>query len=517
VADGLSDFPRLLAAHLELTLLALLVGVALSVPLGVLASRRRALEHLVLTAAGIVQTIPSLALLALMVPLLGALRLANIGFLPAFVALVLYSVLPILRNTTTALANVDPAMLEAARGVGMSPRESLLRVELPLALPVILAGIRTAAVWTVGAATLATPVGAASLGNYIFSGLQTRNPTLVLVGSLGSALLALALDGLMGLCALALARRSRALGCLVLAALLGLFAFVGVSAIARARAARAAPVVIGAKTFTEQYILSEALAEWLGARAGIPAGVRASLGSSVAFDALRTGAVDAYVDYSGTIWATVMKRAHTPSDRGALLAEVRRYLADVHRIELAAVLGFENAYALAMRRGDAERLGVRRISELALRAPELAIGGDYEFFGRPEWQAIRERYGIRFREERAMDPSLMYQAVAAGAVDVIGAFSSDGRIVALDLVVLEDDRGAIPPYDAVVLAGSRLARERPDALAALREVDGRIDIDEMRRMNLAVDRDHRSPKSVARDLLTRWAAGEIKAQGTMKR
>jgi osmoprotectant transport system permease protein len=196
-----------------------------------------------------------------------------------------------------------------------------------------------------------------------------------------------------------------------------------------------------------------------------------------------------------------MRRDAASVDRDTVLAEVGRYLKDQHGIEVAGALGFENAYAMAMRRAQADELRVRGIADLAPYASRLAVGGDYEFFQRPEWRAIQERYGLRFREQRSMDPSLMYQAVANSQVDLIGAFSTDGRIAALDLVLLEDPRHAIPPYDAVILAGARLVREHPDAVAALRSLAGTIDADRMRRMNLEVDQNGKSPEAVAADFL----------------
>ena len=195
-----------------------------------------------------------------------------------------------------------------------------------------------------------------------------------------------------------------------------------------------------------------------------------------------------------------MQRETVPS-RDAVLGEVSRFLSEEHGIEVAGALGFENAYALAMRRQQAEEIGIRRIGDLAAYARRLVIGGDYEFFGRPEWIAIRDTYGLTFASQRTMDSSLMYQAVAGGQVDVISAFSTDGRIAAFDLVVLEDERGAIPPYDALILAGPRLVRERPDVVAALRQITGTIDANRMRRMNLAVDQDGASPAAVAESFL----------------
>jgi osmoprotectant transport system permease protein len=495
--EQLALLPGYLSAHLGLTLFALFVGVSVSVPLGVLSARSPRLERPVLVVASVIQTVPSLALLALMVPLLAALDMPSIGSLPAFLALVLYSVLPVLSNTVTGIAGVDRALVEAAQAVGMTQRQQLLRVELPMALPVIVAGIRTAATWTVGMATLSTPVGGVSLGNYIFSGLQTRNYTAVLVGCVAAAFLALVLDALARLALFGLERRRRAPLRASLAGFAALYALAIAGFVSGAIRGGPEPIVIGSKTFTEQYVLAQVMAESIARETRAPTTVKESLGSTVVFDALANGEVDAYVDYSGTIWATIMKRTGS-AERARVLAETGRFLRETHGIRLVGALGFENAYALAVRRSKAEELGLRSIGDLARHAPGLSIGGDYEFFQRPEWKAIAKTYDLGFREERSMDPSLMYDAVSRGSVDVISAFSSDGRIVSFDLVVLTDDRGAIPPYDAILLAGKRLVEKEPAALRALESLVGRIGPEVMRKMNLEVDSKKATPREVAR-------------------
>jgi osmoprotectant transport system substrate-binding protein/osmoprotectant transport system permease protein len=500
LSEQLALLPGYLSAHLRLTLAALLAGLLVSVPAGVLVSRVRWLEAPVLGLAGVIQTVPALALLAVMVPLLSGLGLRGIGYLPAFLGLVLYSLLPILRNTVTGLLGLDPAVLEAARAVGLTGGQRLAWVELPLALPVIAAGIRTATVWTVGMATLSTPVGAPSLGNYIFSGLQTRNTAAVLVGCVAAAGLALLLDALLREVVIGLGSRRRPRTALGLA---GLVAVGGWALAMRGGSASGSepPVRVGAKTFTEQYVLAEVLSRLVAAETHRPVTVLSSLGSTVAFDALRRDEIDLYVDYTGTIWATLMGREGAGGGRQAVLGEVRDWLQQRHGIRLVAALGFENAYAFALRRPRAEGLGVRRLGELAPHAPSLVAGSDYEFFTRPEWRAVQSAYGLRFREQRSMDPSLLYAAIARDQVDVITAYSSDGRIAAFDLVTLEDERGAIPPYDAVVLAGPRLARQRPDVLAAVARLEGRLDVGRMRELNRQVDADGRSPAAVAEAFL----------------
>ena len=516
VRAQLALLPAYLTAHLQLTLTALLVGTAISVPAGLWVSRRPFAERVVLGIASLLQTIPSLALLAIMVPMLAALGRAtkaglgftvpSIGFLPALIGLTLYSILPILRNTVAGIAGVDPAVVEAARAVGMTDRQRLRLVELPLALPVIVAGIRTSTVWVVGLATLSTPVGAPSLGNYIFSGLQTRNLAAVLVGCAAAAALALILDGLVHALELGVRTRRRALVVAASAVLAALALYATATLAIGAISERQRPIAIGSKTFTEQYIVSAILAGRIAAETGVATRIVPSLGSTVAFDALRDGTIDCYVDYSGTIWATVMHRGIIPSDRGAVLGEVTRYLHEHDAITVAGTLGFENAYALVMRDDRARAAGVRRISDLTPQASALTIAGDYEFFSRPEWTALTRAYDLRFNAQRSMDPSLMYQAVAAGDVDVASAFSTDGRIAAFDLRVLDDDRGAIPPYDAIILVSARLARDEPRVLRALATLNGTIDAATMRAMNAAVDQEGRSPDDVARAFLAAAAS-----------
>jgi osmoprotectant transport system permease protein len=513
------NLPPYFGAHIELTMLALAIGLMVSLPLGVAAARSPRLERVALGVASVLQTIPGLALLALMVAFLGGLggwleahglpAPSSIGFLPAVVALSLYSVLPMLRNIVTGLSGVDPALREAALGVGMSESERLWQVELPLALPSIVAGIRTASVWVVGTATLATPVGAASLGNPIFAGLQTRNLSAVVVGSLAAAGLAMLLDGLIRGLEVGLRQRSRrrVAGCSVALALLtGVGVYWGsAEPYFQSRGGEARfEVVVGAKSFTEQYILTELIEGILTEEERASVETLPSLGSIVAFDALADGSLDVYVDYTGTIWATIFRLDTVGTDRREVLEAVRRRLPAEFGMHVLAALGFENTYALAMRREQAKTLGIERISDLRPHAARLEIASDYEFFARAEWAALESQYGLRFKTERGMDASLMYEAVRSQSVDVIGAYSTDGRIAAYDLVVLEDDLGVIPPYDAIVVGSGRLVREAPALADRLRRLEGRLDAETMRRMNAAVDLEGESPAAVAKA----WRAGE---------
>jgi len=478
------------APHVQLSAVALALGVTASLPLAVAASRRPRLRAVVLAVASLVQTIPGLALLALFYPLMLALSALTarlfgfgvpaLGFLPTVLALTVYSMLPILRNGVAAMLGVDRACLEAADGVGMTARQKLFRVELPLAAPVIMAGIRTAAVWTIGMATLSTTVGQASLGNFIFSGLQTENWISVLVGCAAAVILALVVDRLLGLIEAAAVRRDvRRMA-------------IGLGALVAGTAAAFAPLVsspgetyvIGAKNFSEQFVLAELMAMRMEA-AGVNVARKPGLGSAVIFRALAAGDIDVYVDYSGTLWTNVLERRDTPP-RDVMLDELTRAMRDRYGVTVVGALGFENAYALAMRRDRAA--GIATIVDLAPVAPRLTLGSDLEFLSRPESAALKQAYGLAFAQEKSFNPTFMYRAIADGSVDVISAFSSDGRIAGDDLVVLADVKHAIPAYDAVILISPR---RRDDAVLrqALAPLIGAIPVERMRQTNFMVDRD----------------------------
>ena len=500
--EAAAHLPDYLGNHVLVSVTALALGLVVSLPLAIAARNHPLSRGVLLGLASIVQTVPGLALLALFYPLLLAVASLTLGwfgfgfsafgFLPAVLALALYSMLPVLRNTITGLNGVDPSLVEAAQGVGMTSSQSLFSVELPLALPVIMAGIRTSAVWVIGTATLSTPIGQTSLGNYIFAGLQTQNWVFVLFGCFASAALALVVDQLLALIENGLRGRKRlraALGGVGIAALV-------VATLVPAMARSSSSYIVGAKTFAEQYVLSALIAERLRA-AGLSATSREGLGSNVIFDALATNDIDVYVDYSGTLWANQFH--HTDiRPRDELLGELKTLLAKQH-ITLFGELGFENAYALVMPKARAERLGIHSIADLAAHAPALSIAGDYEFFSRPEWAGLQKAYGLSFRTQRQMQPDFMYAAVASGEVDVIAGYTSDGLIAKYDLVVLEDSRHAIPPYDAVLLLSPKRARDQA-LQAALKPLLGRIDIADMREANLRANGNDAaaSPEAVAR-------------------
>ena len=499
--------PGYLAGHVALSAAALGLGLLVGLPLALAAARSRVVRGPALGFASLVQTIPSLALLALFYPVLLALSAATravsghgfsaLGFLPSLLALALYALLPILRNGVAGLTGLDPAVIEAARAVGMTPRQRLFQVEAPLAAPVVMAGVRTAAVWVIGAATLSTAVGWTSLGDYIFSGLQTENWVLVLFGCGASAGLALAVDALLALIEIGLAKRSRlrlALGAggLLAGTVLALLPLL-------AHAGGPKPYVIGAKDFSEQYILADLMADRLKAT-GSRVTQRSDLGSVIAFRALAANDLDAYVDYSGTLWTNVLHHTDIPP-RDVLLARMTSELKARYGVVVLGRLGFENAYVLAMKQARAEALHVKSLSDLAPQAPNLVLGADLEFLSRPEWRALALAYDLHFKAEKRYQPTFMYSALEGGEVDVISAFSSDGRILADKLIALSDPKGAVPSYDAVILLSPRRAGDAR-LRTALQPLVGAIPVDAMRAANLSVDRaaDKRTPEQAAQAL-----------------
>ncbi|HEX8484160.1 ABC transporter permease/substrate-binding protein [Sphingomonas sp.] len=499
--EALARVPPLLASHVLLSACALALGIAISLPLAVLSARHPRVARVSLGFSSLVQTIPALALLALFYPLLLWLGhgIPALGFLPSLIALTLYALLPILRNGVAGLRGLDPAVIEASDAVGMTRAQKLRLVEAPLAAPIVVAGIRTAAVWTIGAATLSTTVGQPSLGDLIFAGLQTQAWALVLAGCVAGAALALGTDTLIGAIERGVATRRRWLWAVATALLAA-----GVIAGTAPMWSRGQPVVVvGAKNFSEQFILARLIGARLE-RAGYRVEYRDGLGSGVAFGAIAGGDVDVYVDYAGTLWTGPMARTDV-APRAATVAAIGRWAEATGGVRVLGALGFENAYAFAMRGDDARAWRIVTLDDLARAAPGLRLGSDLEFLDRAEWRAVRDRYGLRFADTTPYSPTFMYRALASKRVDVISAFSSDGRIAADGLRMLSDPRHAIPGYDAILLVSPARATDARFT-AALAPLIGRVPVEAMRAANYQVDRDadKRTPEAAAR-----WLAARI--------
>ncbi len=506
------------AAHLNLVVEALLIASAIAVPAGIAASRSRAVERAVVGAANILQTVPSLALLGF---LLIAFR-GTIGKPPALAALVVYALLPILKNTVLGLRGIDRGVIEAANGMGMTPWQRLRIVELPLAVPIILGGVRVAAVATVGMATIAAAIGAQGLGSYIFRGVSLSRNDLILLGSIPAALLALACDAALGEAERALdpvrAKRSRGhavIATLAIVALLAAAAWGGRGDFAGRSAQRA--IVIGSKDASESLILAHMLADLVEDRTEWRVDRRLNLGGTlVCYNALKSGGLDAYVEYTGTALTTILNEPPR-SDPAGVLARVREVCGSRDGVEVLGPFGFENTFAMLMRREQAERLRIARISDLRAHESTIRAGFGPEFMNRPDgYPGLIQAYGLSFGQRpRELDRNLLYRAVALGTLDLAAGDSTDGRIAALDLRVLADDRRYFPPYEAVPLVLGTTLRTHPGLRAALDGLAGKIDADTMRRLNREVDERRREPAEVAHEFLE--ASGLWQGQGQGRR
>ena len=485
--------------HIALVSLSTFVALALGVPAGVLAARRPRIGRPLLALTNVAQTIPSLALLGFLLPLP---LVGGIGSRVAIVALILYALLPIVRGTLAGLASVDPAVVAAGTAMGMTPRQLLWMVQLPLALPSIVSGIRVATVIGVGTATVAAAVGAGGLGDYIFRGLSMVDSTTILAGAIPAACLALLADGLLTLIERALRPASRRGRTQV-----GVLAGVVVTAVlllavaATRLGSTADTIVVGSKNFTEQVILGEILAQSLE-RQGLRVTRRLNLGGTFICDqALRTGEIDLYPEYTGTA-LTAIFRQPVGRDREAVLAETRRHYADAG-ITVLRPLGFDNTFAILVRRSDAERHRLKTIGDLQRMAASWQAGFGFEFIDRQDgYRGLTAAYGLAFaKPPRAMDLSLLYRALAAGEVDVVAGDATSALISALDLAVLADDLRYFPPYDAVVVARTATLLATPQVRATVDALGSRISEETMRRLNKAVDVDKQDVATVARRFL----------------
>jgi osmoprotectant transport system permease protein len=493
-----AEFFGLLLQHVMLVGASTAAAIAVGVPVGILAARRPRLGAPIVWLANVVQTIPSLAMFGFLLPLP---LVGGLGARVAIVVLILYALLPIVRTTVAGVRGVERSLVEAGTALGMTPRQLLFQVELPLALPSIVAGIRVAAVIGVGTATIAAAVGAGGLGEYIFRGLSMVDPTVILAGAVPAAALALTVDGLLLAAERSFGGRRRGRGAVaaVAVALLGVLAGM---AFARG-SGEDAVVRIGSKNFTEQIVLGELLAQAIE-RAGVRVERRLNLGGTFICDrALRAGDIDLYVEYTGTADTAVFKHpAETDPER--VRERVRQAYAAAG-ITMLPPLGFENTFAILVRGETARRLRLRTIEDAAPHAPQWQAGFGYEFLQRADgYPGLADRYGLRFAgPPRAMDLSLIYRALSQRQVDLIAGDATSGLIAAYDLFMLEDNRRYFPPYDAVALARSATLLRHPEVRRAVERLTGRITVADMRSMNQAVDAGRQDPAAVAGAFLAR--------------
>ncbi|MDK7191574.1 ABC transporter permease/substrate-binding protein [Aerococcus urinae] len=481
--------------HLSLSLTALLIALIIGIPLAIgLRSQPRIAEG-ALQVTSVLQTIPSLALLGLLIPLVG------IGTVPALIALVVYALLPIFQNTYVGLTVIDASIEEAAVAFGMSPLRRLLKVEIPIALPVIVSGIRQALVLIIGTATLAALIGGGGLGTFILLGIDRNQPLLTLVGAIASALLALTFSALIKF----LQNKSPLV---VVTSLLGLFLVIGGVNLYQNVQSPDQKVVIAGKLGSEPDILINMYQELIQAEDDqFQVELKPNFGkTSFLFEALDHQEVDVYPEFSGTILGSLLE--NPPANHSGQLSKEETYdlakqgLEEEYQLTLLEPMAYENTYAILMRRDQAQAMGIKKISDLKPYADKLRAGFTLEFIDREDgYQGIQALYQLHFGQVSSMEPALRYQAIAQGEVDLVDGYSTDSEIKAYDLVALEDDLGLFPHYQGAPMLRVDYAKDHPQVVAALNRLAGIITEEEMIQMNYQVSQEGQSAQEVAHQFL----------------
>ncbi len=468
---------ELIGQHLFLVFLSTGLAVLIGLPLGIAMTRVTVLRKPILGFANIMQTIPSLALFGLLIPFFG------LGPKTAIAAFFLYALLPIIQNTYAGIQGVDPAVRKAGIGMGMTNRQLLLRVEIPLALAFIIAGIRIATVISVGTATIAAVIDGGGLGRYIFRGLRMNDNTLLLAGAIPAALIAIGANFFFE----KLGRGIKNLKYFSIVLILPVFL------ISIPLGNKSMKIAIGSKDFTEQLILGELLSQVIESTTKMEVVRHFDLGGQLTHQALLSGKIDAYVEYTGTALIALlhMEPQTTPEQDYEKVKEI--YSQKYHLI-WSKPLGFSNTFTVLVRPEDAKKYRLHKISDLTTVGQHFRAGFGQDFLSRPDgYDRFIKTYHLQFQAIREMDFSLVYRALMNKNVDIIVGNSTDGWIDRLGLVMLEDDRNYFPPYDAAPVVREEVY---PKIKPALDILSGLISIDEMRHLNYQVDHDHRSVNEV---------------------
>jgi osmoprotectant transport system permease protein len=494
--------------HLVLVFIAMASAIAIGIPLGIFITRQKQFAKPILVIANAIQTIPSLAIFGFLitVPLLG-----GIGKVPAIVALTLYALLPLILNTYTGLNQVDPGFIEAGLSMGMSRRQVLFYIELPLALNVILTGIRVSTVICVGIATIAAAIGAGGLGTFIFRGISTVNNQLILAGAIPSALIALTADWGIGWLEKKLTRRTprKPFSRKKRLIWLGLAGFLVFSSIGlfyqqiNFNNKSGGEITIGSKNFTEQVILSEILAQQIENNTNLKVDRKFNLGGTfICHEAVKAGKIAGYVEYTGTALTAILKEPIINNSQ-----EVYRLVKQAYQEQFGLTifpsLGFENTFAIVIRGADAQRLKIKTLSEAARYTNQWQAGFGYEFLAREDgFPGLAKTYGLEFaKAPKEMDLGLMYRALADKQVDLVAGNSTDGLIPILKLVILQDDKHYFPPYDAVPVFNEKILQKYPPLRTAVLKLSGQILAEEMQQLNYQVDNQVKSVEESARSFL----------------
>lgn len=485
-----------LQQHLFLSLVSILIATVIAIPLGIFITRKQKIAEPIIGVTAIFQTIPSLALFGFLLPVFG------IGNTTAIIALIVYALLPILRNTYTGIIGVDSSVVEAGKGMGMTNFQILRMIELPLALPVIMAGLRTATVLTIGVATLAAFIGAGGMGDLIYRGLASVRNEVVLAGAIPAALLAILFDFVLKRIEVAsdpkhgkkLSIKKLVAGILIPVVLIGSYT-------AYSNYKESKTIVISGKTFTEQLILPYILSEFIKSKTDYEVTVKDSLGDDapILTQAIQQGDIDMYVEYTGTGLLLMLKEKYNSSmNADQIYEKVKKGYQEKYQLEWLKPLGFQNTYAITLNPATYKKLGISKISELSGKSSQLQFGATAPFYEREDgYTPFTKTYNLKFNSKKILDSNLQYSALKEGEIDIIPAFTTDGRIPRFNLKMLEDDKKFFPPYYAAPVISQKALEEHPDLKGLVDQLGGKISEQEMAEMNAHVDIDKKKPRDVA--------------------
>ena len=491
--ERFGDWLTALGQHLQLSLLTLLLAIFLAVPLAIYLSTRKRASNWVLQLAGIFQTIPSMALLGLFIPIMG------IGTLPALTALVIYAIFPILQNTITGLQGIDPSLEEAGVAFGMTKWERLKKFEIPLAMPVIMSGIRTAAVMIIGTATLAALIGAGGLGSFILLGIDRNNASLILIGALSSAFLAIAFNLLLKWMEKA---KLRTIFAAFAVMVLGLGASYTPSLLPKPKKEN---LVIAGKLGPEPEILANMYKILIEENTDMTVTVKPNFGKTTfLYEALKKGDIAIYPEFTGTVTESLLKPApQVGHDPGAVYQAARDGIKRQDDLALLKPMAYQNTYAVAVPRKIAQEYGLKTISDLKKVEGQLKAGFTLEFNDREDGnKGLQKVYGLNLQVS-TMEPALRYQAIQSGDIQITDAYSTDAELARYDLVVLEDDKQLFPPYQGAPLMKEALLKKHPELEGILNKLAGKITEKQMSQMNYQVGVEGKSANQVARDFLVK--------------
>ncbi|MGE7942636.1 osmoprotectant update ABC transporter permease/substrate-binding subunit OpuFB [Lysinibacillus xylanilyticus] len=480
-----------LLEHIQISFIALFFAVVIAIPLGIYLTNKKKIAESIIGISAVLQTIPSLALLGLLIPLFG------IGKVPAIIALVVYALLPILRNTFTGINEVDPSLKEAAMAMGMNKRKRLVKVELPLAMPVIMAGIRTAMVLIVGTATLAALIGAGGLGDIILLGIDRNNTALIILGAVPAAILALVFDFLLKkLESLSFRKTMTALSMISIVALL-------IMILPLLNFKEQEEIVIAGKLGSEPEILINMYKLLIENETDLTVQLKPGLGkTSFVFNALKSGSIDIYPEFTGTAISEFLKEEAINNNQEDVYHQAKEGMMNKFGMVMLSPMKYNNTYALAVSKEMAETYDLQSISDIKPIQETIKAGFTLEFNDREDgYLGIQKRYGITLPNITTMEPKLRYQAIETGNIDLLDAYSTDSEIRQYNLKVLADDQQLFPPYQGAPLLRKETLDKYPEIETALNKLANRITDDEMREMNYQVNVEGKNVEDVAREYL----------------